>query len=132
MFTENEVEFLRSQFLARIATVDERGQPDVVPVGFEFDGEAFYIGGRNVAKTRKYRNVQAGQTKVALVIDELASTNPWTVRGIRVYGTAEPVERAGHLGPGSYLRITPHVSWSWNVETPSVVKTVHTQSQPGG
>ncbi len=127
MFTEKEVAFLKSQLLARIATVDGHGQPDVVPVGFEFDGEAFYIGGRDVARTRKFRNVQAGQSRVALVIDELESVSPWIARGIRVYGTADLVERVGHLGPGTYLRVTPHTSWSWNVETPSLVKTVHTE-----
>lgn len=127
MFTQKETEFLSSQLLARVATVDEDGQPDVVPVGFEFDGEAFYIGGRDVAATRKYRNVQTGQAKVALVVDDLRSTNPWQPRGIRVYGTADLVERVGHLGPGEYLRVTPHTSWSWNVETPSVVKTVHAE-----
>jgi pyridoxamine 5'-phosphate oxidase family protein len=38
-------------------------------------------------------------------------------RGIRIYGRAEgPVERVGMVGPGHYLRITPTVSWSWNLE----------------
>ena len=31
----------------RLATVAPDGQPDVVPVGFEFDGTSFYIGGMN-------------------------------------------------------------------------------------
>jgi pyridoxamine 5'-phosphate oxidase family protein len=37
-FTEEEIAYLRSQPLARLATLDRDGQPDVVPVGFEFDG----------------------------------------------------------------------------------------------
>ncbi|MDP9463055.1 MAG: PPOX class F420-dependent oxidoreductase, partial [Actinomycetota bacterium] len=37
-------------------------------------------------------------------------------RSIRVYGDAEgPIERVGMVGPGFYLRITPTVSWSWNM-----------------
>ena len=44
-FTEDEVAYLKSQPLARLATVDADGQPDVVPVGFEFDGTYFYVGG---------------------------------------------------------------------------------------
>jgi len=33
-----------------------------------------------------------------------------------VYGNAEPpVERVGIVGPGLYSRITPTVSWSWNL-----------------
>jgi pyridoxamine 5'-phosphate oxidase family protein len=67
-------------------------------------------------KSRKFRNVRAGTTKVALVIDDLVSVNPWTVRGLRIYGNAEiVVRREGQFGPGHYMRITPTVSWSWNL-----------------
>ena len=65
-FTEEETAYLKSQPLARIATVGEDEQPDVAPVGFEFDGTYFYVGGRAPEKTRKYLNVQAGHAKVAL------------------------------------------------------------------
>ena len=44
-FTEEEVAYIRSQPLARVATVSADGQPDVVPVVFEFDGFHFVIGG---------------------------------------------------------------------------------------
>jgi pyridoxamine 5'-phosphate oxidase family protein len=40
-FSDEEVAYLRSQRLARLATVAPDGQPDVVPVGFEFDGRSF-------------------------------------------------------------------------------------------
>ena len=61
-------------------------------------------------------NVQAGNTKVALVIDDLASVRPWSPRYLRIYGTAELVERQGQFGPGPYMQITPIVSWSFNLE----------------
>lgn len=61
-------------------TVSAGGQPDVTPVGYEFDGTHFYIGGFNPTNTRRSRNVRAGNDKVALVIDDLASTSPWTPR----------------------------------------------------
>lgn len=116
-FTEEEIGYLRSQRLARIATVAGDGQPDVMPVGYQFDGEYFYVGGMNPAKTRKFRNVRSGNTSVALIIDDLVSVNPWTVRGVRIYGSAELVSRKeGQFGPGQYMRITPTVSWSWNLE----------------
>ena len=115
-FTDEEMAYLQSQRLARIATVGPDGQPDVVPVGFEFDGSHFYVGGLDLERTRKFRNVEAGGTKVALVIDDLASTDPWTPRFLRVYGTADRVERPGQFGSGTYLRITPTISWSWNLE----------------
>ena len=47
IFGQKEIEYLKSQRLARIATADstlQEGsvQPDVVPVGFHFDGEYLY------------------------------------------------------------------------------------------
>lgn len=109
-FTAEEIDYMNSQPLARIATVSADGQPDVVPVGFEFDGTYINIGGYRPADTRRHRNVLAGSEKVALVIDDLASTRPWVPRYLRVYGTAEVVD-----GPQPHLRITPEVSWSWNL-----------------
>jgi pyridoxamine 5'-phosphate oxidase family protein len=114
-FSEEETAYLGSQRLARIATVAPDGQPDVVPVGFEFDGTYLYVGGMDPANTRKFRNVRAGSTKVAMVIDDLVSANPWTPRYLRIYGHAELVERQGQFGSASYLRITPMTSWSFNL-----------------
>ena len=117
-FVTAELDFLRSQPLARVATVSPDGQPDVVPVAFEFDGTYFWIGGsgETVLDTRKFRNVGAGNPKVALVVDDLASFDPFIARSIRVYGRADgPIERVGMVGPGVYMRITPTVSWSWNI-----------------
>jgi pyridoxamine 5'-phosphate oxidase family protein len=119
MFTESEIAYLRSQPLARIATVGPDGQPDAAPVGFEFDGQYFYVGGHNPEKTRKYHNLRAGNDKVALVVDDLESIHPWKPRGIRIYGKAEFVEREGRFGPGVYMRITPTASWSWAIEMPA-------------
>jgi pyridoxamine 5'-phosphate oxidase family protein len=118
-FTEEELTYLRSQPLARVATLSPDGeQPDVVPLSFEFDGTYFWIGGSgpSVAATRKFRNIKAGKRNVALVIDDMVSFDPFVARGIRVYGEADdPVERVGIVGPGLYARITPTVSWSWNM-----------------
>jgi len=41
-FTDEEIAYLRSQPLARFATLSADGQPDVVPLAFEFDGECFW------------------------------------------------------------------------------------------
>lgn len=110
-FTDDEVTYIRSQPLARVATVSADGQPDVTPVGYEFDGTHFYIGGYNPTNTRRSRNIRGGNTKVALVIDDLASRQPWTPRYLRVYGTAELVDRGGQ----QILKITPTTSWSMNL-----------------
>jgi pyridoxamine 5'-phosphate oxidase family protein len=85
-------------------------------------------------RTRKYRNVRDGNTKVAFVVDDLASVNPWIPRYLRIYGEAELVERDGQFGPAAYLRITPVVSWSFNLEgrpfshdvKVTTTRTVHT------
>jgi pyridoxamine 5'-phosphate oxidase family protein len=132
-FSDEEIAYLRSQRLARIATVSADGQPDVAPVGFEFDGTYVYVGGMDPAKTRKFRNVQAGNTSVAIVVDDLVSTSPWTPRYLRIYGEAELVQRQGQFGSAAYMRITPTVSWSFNLagqpfthdREVSVRRTVH-------
>jgi pyridoxamine 5'-phosphate oxidase family protein len=128
MFSEKEAEYLKSQLLARISTVSpEDLQPDVSPVGFEFDGEYFYVGGIDLPKTRKYKNVLKNK-KVALVIDDLETVNPWAPRAVRIYGTADIVTRKGgymnraHSSSSSslpsYIRIRPLKKWSWGVERP--------------
>jgi len=118
-FTAEECEYLASQPLARLATCSTDGQPDVVPVSFEFDGARFWVGGpgTSVLATRKFRNVVAGNQEVALVIDDMVSFEPFIARGIRIYGRAgQPVDRVGLVGPGTYMPIDPTVSWSWNME----------------
>lgn len=117
-FTQEEIDYLRSQPIARLATLGVDEQPDVVPLAFEFDGTHFWVGGsgESVLRTRKVRNIEAGRHKVALVIDDLVSFDPFIARSIRIYGDAEaPIERVGMVGPGFYLRVTPTVSWSWNM-----------------
>jgi pyridoxamine 5'-phosphate oxidase family protein len=115
MFTQGEVAYLKSQLLARMATADSEAQPDVAPVGFEFDGTHFYVSGVNVEKTFKYRNVQANP-RVSLVVDDLVSTRPWHVRGVKIHGVAEVVTQEGYAGPGTYIRIKPRRKWSWGID----------------
>ncbi|MDQ5842030.1 MAG: PPOX class F420-dependent oxidoreductase [Thermoproteota archaeon] len=126
IFSEKEIEYLRSQHLARIATSSQDGIPDVTPVGFDFDGKYFYIGGINVTKTTKYTNVMKNNN-VALVVDDLKTINPWDPRGLRIYGTAEIVARenipAGQLRDNShfkptYIKIKPIKKWSWGIDRP--------------
>jgi pyridoxamine 5'-phosphate oxidase family protein len=115
-FNEQEIAYIGSQRLARLATVDGDGQPDLVPIAFDFDGTFFYVGGFDPERTRKFRNVRAGHAKVALVVDDLLSVDPWVPRFLRVYGTADFVDHTGYLGPGTYMRIKPETSWSGNLD----------------
>jgi pyridoxamine 5'-phosphate oxidase family protein len=131
-FSKVETDYLKSQRIARIATVSPEGQPDLVPVVLEFDGEYFWVGSHN-DQARKYRNVKNGNRRIALTIDDVESYETWKVRGLRVYGRADIVEHQGLLGRGKYLRITPKISWSFglagaehrNGHELSIVKTVH-------
>jgi pyridoxamine 5'-phosphate oxidase family protein len=110
---------MKSQRLARIATVNKKGQPDVVPVGFEFDGKYFWIGSHDqniFFRTKKYLNVKNGNIQVSLVVDDLASVDPWHPRCVKVNGEAEALDHKGIFGPGKYLRITPKKSWSMGIE----------------
>jgi pyridoxamine 5'-phosphate oxidase family protein len=134
-FSENEIEYLKSQRLVRIATAsvsskeEENGsiQPDVVPVGFDFDGEYFYVGGMNIVKSKKYKNVLKNN-KVAIVIDDLKSVDPWDPRGMKIYGKADIVTRQGGYMESTgnsnpqYIRINPKKKWSWGIEEPVFVE----------
>ncbi len=120
MFSDREIDYLRSQKLARIATVSKGLQPDVAPVGYELEGDKFVIPSLDMEKTLKYKNIKNGNPKVALVIDDLESVNPWKPRGIKVHGTAEIVERTGRFGKGLYIEITPQKVWSWGIQKPAL------------
>jgi pyridoxamine 5'-phosphate oxidase family protein len=120
MFSENEAAYIKSQVLARFASVDAGGQPDVVPVGFEFDGHHIYVGGRDMETTRKYKNAQV-HAKMAIVIDDMISTDPWRPRGIKIYGSGRLVKREGRRGLAPYIELTPEKHWSWGIEQPAIV-----------
>jgi pyridoxamine 5'-phosphate oxidase family protein len=54
-------------------------------VGFDFDGKCLYVGGMNLLESTKYKN-DGKNKRVAIVIDDLRSVNPWESRGVRIYG----------------------------------------------
>lgn len=122
MFSAEEIEYLKSQRLCRIATVGPDGQPHVVPVAFRYNPETdtIDVGGHDFSKRKKWRDVQKNP-KVALVVDDLASVNPWKVRGLEVRGEAEEQMTDGQtIGPGfdpEMFRITPRRVVSWGIRT---------------
>jgi pyridoxamine 5'-phosphate oxidase family protein len=115
-FTDRELEYLgerRPERLARIATVGKDGTPHVVPVGWRFNPEldSIDVGGMDMARTKKFRDAQR-TGRASIVIDDLASVDPWTPRGIEVRGRAETVERTRPL-----IRIHPERVISWGLES---------------
>jgi pyridoxamine 5'-phosphate oxidase family protein len=121
-FTPEEVAYLQAQRLARIATVGEDGQPHVVPVAFRYnpDTDTIDVGGHGgFARRKKWRDVQH-HSKVAIVIDDIASYKPWKMRGVEVRGDAEELLSGGTTIRPSFdaemIRIKPArvVSWGLN------------------
>ena len=117
---EVEKAYLATQRLGRLATVDSAGAPQNNPVGFVLEAgtDRILIGGLALASTRKFRNVRE-HPEVALVVDDLASTDPWTVRGVEVRGSAEALVDVDPPRPGmsrELLRITPRWIAHWGLD----------------
>jgi pyridoxamine 5'-phosphate oxidase family protein len=112
VFTERERQYLSERRLGRIATVGRDGTPHVVPVGWSFnpDEESIDVGGMDFERTKKYRDVRRN-SRAAIVIDDLASTDPWMPRGIEVRGRAEAID-----GERPLIRIHPERIVSWGIE----------------
>jgi pyridoxamine 5'-phosphate oxidase family protein len=91
-FTDAQLAYLATQRLGRLATVDHRGAPQNNPVSFRYNHDlgTIDIGGRAMGASRKYRNI-AANPNVALVIDDIASWQPWKVRCVEIRGHAETV-----------------------------------------
>ena len=118
-FTETELAYLRGQRLGRLATVDKAGAPQNNPVGYFIDDDTgqLVIAGFAMGKSRKYRNVQ-GNAEVSLVVDDIASTDPWRVRGVEVRGTAQAQDDVDPPIEGTsreVIRITPRWIGSWGL-----------------
>jgi PPOX class F420-dependent enzyme/OxyR family protein len=110
--TTAQIEYLASQRLGRLATAGADGKPHVVPTSFRYNAElgTLDLGGRHVATTKKYRDVQANPW-AAFVVDDVVSTDPWTPRMLEIRGRAEAVATGGaDLGPGfgdGFIRLYP-------------------------
>jgi pyridoxamine 5'-phosphate oxidase family protein len=110
-FTDAERTYLTSQRVARIGTASPSGRPDVAAVRFQLHGDAIDIGGRINPATYKWMNV-VRNGRASVTIDDIASEDPWVVRGIKIYGRAETVEREGTTGR---ILVHPEIIWSWNI-----------------
>ena len=119
VFTVAELEYLTSQPLMRFASASLNGRPDVAPVVFEIDGDDVLTAGFNITHTVRYKNIQSNP-RVSVVVDDLASVNPWSPRGIKITGTAAIEDVDG----SPRFRISPEViiSWAINDTTPGVPK----------
>lgn len=119
VFTEAELEYLRSQRLGRLATLSPAGLLQNSPVGFQVDEAAGVIDiyGLDMGNSRKFHNV-AANGKVAFVVDDIRSVSPWVVRCLEIRGVGEaltaeapPTERMS----AQLIRIHPRRIISWGL-----------------
>ena len=125
-FTRDEIEYLRSGLLGRIATVGRDGTPHIAPVGmFSYNAEldTIDVGGRDMANTKKFRDV-ARSGRAALVVDDVLP--PWQPRGIEVRGRAEAVEE-----PQPLIRIHPERIVAWGIDTGGFQRNSRSIEVPG-
>ncbi|WP_214414680.1 PPOX class F420-dependent oxidoreductase [Sphaerisporangium fuscum] len=122
VFTDNEYTYLSEHPLGRLATIGPDGAPQVHPVALWLDEAAgtIDIGGPALARSQKFRNVQA-DPRVSLVVDDQAETPNaigQTGRGIEIRGQAEIVTLDPPLIAAftkETLRIHPHRIITWNI-----------------
>lgn len=121
-FTDEEFDYLSERRLGRIATIGKDGTPHVTPVGWRVDTEqgVIVVGGINLAETKKFRDV-AHTGRAAIVIDDLASVDPWRPRGIEIRGHADTVTQ-----PAPAIRIWPEriISWGLNATGGRVARSI--------
>ncbi|MEE4023754.1 PPOX class F420-dependent oxidoreductase [Gordonia sp. PKS22-38] len=105
------LEYLATQKLGRLATVDRHGAPQNNAVGFWVNEElgTIDIGGMSLSTSRKFRNLTHND-RVAFVVDDLASVKPWRPRMVEIRGRGEQITDAPSPRPGmdsSLIRVHP-------------------------
>ncbi|MGH3107136.1 MAG: PPOX class F420-dependent oxidoreductase [Rubrobacter sp.] len=92
IFTPDEIEYLGSGFLGRLATVGPDGTPHIAPVGmisYNPHLDTMDIRGHDLTNTKKYRDI-ARYGRAAIVVDDLTSTKPWRPRPSQEYDLRHP------------------------------------------
>jgi pyridoxamine 5'-phosphate oxidase family protein len=121
VFTEAERRYLAGgRQLGRIATVGADGTPHVVPVAWIYNAarDTIEVGGLELERSKKFRDVERSG-RAAIVIDDLASTDPWRPRGIEIRGRGEAIAL-----PTPLIRIYPERIVSWGIEATPSARTV--------
>jgi len=123
VFTAAELAYLRSQPLARLATIGPDGGPQVKAVGFIVDPDTgtIDIPGLDNPSTQKWRNVQR-DGRVAFIVDDV-NPDPWQPRSVEVRGIAEalPDVLHGDAFPGvraGVIRIHPRRILAYGLDDP--------------
>jgi pyridoxamine 5'-phosphate oxidase family protein len=134
-FTGAEIEYLNRGplrgLLGRLATVGPDGRPHVTPLAVFCDplDQTLVIGGHagsNMAASKKFRDAQR-HPDVAVIVDDVASVDPWTPRYIEIRGHAETHLEGGEevgnrLGAPfpfdpAWIRVRPRRVLAFGIET---------------
>jgi pyridoxamine 5'-phosphate oxidase family protein len=130
-FTQAETEYLTTVMLGRLATVGPDGRPHVTPLAVFCDpqDQTLVIGGHagsNMAGSKKFRDARR-HADVAVVVDEVASVDPWTPRYIEIRGHAEThLEGGEEVGKRigapypfdpAWIRVRPRRVLAFGIET---------------
>ena len=119
-FTPAEIEYPQGQQHGRLATVNESGEPHVVPTSFRYNAklDTIDIGGHNIGKSKKFRDV-ARNGRAAFVVDDVLP--PWQARGVEVRGRAgifsEGGEKVNSDFDAELIRLHPSRIVGWGVDT---------------
>ena len=129
-FTPKEIEYLTSQRLGRLATVNPAGKPQIAPVTFRYnaDLDTIEIPGRFMSQSKKFKNILTNP-HVAFVIDDVVFS-PWQARGVEIRGTAEVVPTGANALFGinypiddTYIRINATQIIGWGLEGEGAERT---------
>ena len=121
VFRRSELSYMvGGRQLGRIATVGADGTPHVVPVAFIYNAvrDTVDVGGAELEQSKKFRDV-ARTGRAAIVIDDMASTDPWHPRGIEIRGRGEAIAL-----PTPLIRIHPERIVTWGLEPGRSGRTV--------
>ncbi|WP_067534534.1 PPOX class F420-dependent oxidoreductase [Nocardia crassostreae] len=118
--TPAQIDYLESQLLGRLATVRPDGSPQNNPVGFRYNAPlgTIDIGGYRMGTTQKFRNL-AKEERVSLVVDDVVSTNPWTVRCLEIRCTAQALKDVDPYAQGmsrELIRLTHERVLAFGIE----------------
>lgn len=132
VFTEAEIEYLASQRLGRLASMQPNGSLQNNPVVYWYNAElrTIDIGGRAMATTQKFKNVKANG-QASFVIDDIVSRRPWRVRGIEIRGRAEalvdqPIPPDLEFLSPELIRIHPARIFTWGIDDEHLAMTRRT------
>jgi pyridoxamine 5'-phosphate oxidase family protein len=124
LLSDQEIDYLRSHRLGRLATTGPAARPHVVPVGYRLEDDVLKIGGHDLegrGQNRLYLRHLRANPRAAIVVDDVDTSQGWRPSGILIKGEARLHDSGGErLGPGfgpAWLEIVPDYASSWGIDT---------------